>query len=118
MNTIVDKIKAISLNERAVSDWVDLTSSYTYDKDQSPFGILPTYKKYDISVKLGASVLVSEHQEGFLPQMVDQVKRRLRDELYGDFRKPLLELEIAICQGKHKESIERIRTINLSMFGW
>ena len=119
MSAILEQIKAIDLNRRVVTDWVELTANYDYNLDRVPIGVIPTYKQYDITIKLGARVQVSDYQEkDLLPELVRQVKRRICDELYGEFRRPLIELEMAIAQGKQKESRDKVRAISASMFGW
>jgi hypothetical protein len=118
MTKIVDSIKAVQLNDRCISNWIEVRSSFSTGSDDgslaSSFG---TMRRYDIRVKLGASVAVAEHQHGHLSSMIDTVKRAVIEELYGEFRKPLIELEIIIAEGHQKEALEKVRKMHRSMFG-
>ena len=120
MSEIVNKIKAIKTNERKVSNWTDLRSAFTIDKNDIRLSTsIDVLRRYDIEVKLGASVAVSEHQYDHdqLGSMVTNVKRAVIEELYGEFRKPLIELEILIAEGHQQEALEKVRNIHRTMFG-
>lgn len=118
MTNVVDKIKAIKTNERKVSNWVDIRSSFANNTDDGSLATcLSTMRRYDIEVKLGASVAISEHQHDHLSSMVTNVKRAVIEELYGEFRKPLIELEIIIAEGHQQEALEKIRKLHRNMFG-
>lgn len=118
MTNVVDRIKAIQMNERCISNWIDIRSSFSIDNDDLRLGTrLDVLRRYDITVKLGASVAVSEHQYEHLGSMIDGVKRAVIEELYGEFRKPLIELEIIIAEGHQQEALEKIRKLHSSMFG-
>jgi hypothetical protein len=118
MTKIIDNIKAIEMNERRVSDWVNIDSSFTIDNDDLRLSTrIDVMRKYDIAVKLGASVAVSEHQYDHLNIMIDNVKRAVIEEIYGEFRKPLILLEILISEGQQQEAINKVREIQQNMFG-
>jgi hypothetical protein len=118
MTKIVNSIKAIKTNERKISNWVDVHSSFsTSSDDGSIASSLKTMRRYDIQVKLGASVVVSEYQHDHLSSMIDTVKRAVIEELYGEFRKPLIELEIIIAEGHQQEALAKVRNMHRSMFG-
>jgi len=122
MAKIIDTIKAIPTNEHHVSNWFDIKTAFAVD-DSDPHH--PTsadrridiVRRYDIEVKLGASVLISQHEFAHIRKFVDGVKRAVIEELYGEFRKPLLALEIAIAQGSRQEALEKTRNLYRDMFG-
>lgn len=118
MTKIVDNIKAIKMNDRCISNWFEVRSNFSINNDDSSLASsLNTMRRYDISVKLGASVAVAEHQHDHLGNMIDGVKRAVIEELYGEFRKPLLELEIIISEGHQQEALEKVRKMHRNMFG-
>lgn len=118
MSKIVENIKALQLNERRHSDWVDHRSQFIIDTDsiRDPLSV-DILRRYRIEVKLGAEVLVNEHNFEHLSTMVDNVKRAVIEELYGEFRKPLIRLEINIAEGNQQKSLELVRDIHATMFG-
>ena len=118
MSKIVDKIKAIQLNERSISQWFDIKSTFSAT-DDSPISTRGTLYNYDIGVKLGARVALNNLHDSFhLGKMVTDVKRAVIEELYGEFRKPLIDLEITIAQGcSQQEAMEKVQKIHRDMFG-
>ena len=113
MTEIVDRIKAIKTNERKVSNWTDIRSAFIIDNDDLRLSTrLDVLRRYDIKVTLGASVAVSEHQYDQLGGMIANVKRAVIEELYGEFRKPLIELEIIIAEGHQQEALEKARKMH------
>jgi len=118
MTKIVDSIKAVQLNDRCISNWIEVRSNFsTGSDDGSLASSFSTMRRYDITVKLGASVAISEHQHDHLSIMIDNVKRAVIEELYGEFRKPLIELEMIIAEGHQREALEKVRKMHRSMFG-
>jgi hypothetical protein len=117
MTQIVDKIKAIELNERSISQWVDIKSTFSVANDS--FGTrIDTLYNYDIGIKLGARVVVDHlHNSDHIGSMVTNVKRAVIEELYGEFRKPLIELEIVIAEGRQQEALKKVRNMHRTMFG-
>ena len=81
----------------------------------------PSYRYFSsllvIEVKLGASVLISQQEFAHIRYFVDKTKLAVIEELYGEFRKPLLALEIAIAQGSRREALEKTRKLYRDMFG-
>ena len=118
MAKIVDKIKAIQLNERSISQWVDIKSTFSAT-DDSPISTRGILYNYDIGVKLGARVALNNlHDSDHIGKMVNDVKRAVIEELYGEFRKPLIDLEITISQGcSQQEALEKVHNIYRDMFG-
>ena len=118
MSKIVEDIKAIQMNEKRISDWVDIKSAFTIDNDDLRLGTsIDVMRRYDIEVKLGAAVAVNEHNFDHLGSMIENVKRAVIEELYGEFRKPLIALEINISEGNRQKSLEIVRDIHATMFG-
>ena len=122
MTKIIDTIKAIPTNGHHVSDWFDIKTIFAVD-DSDPYH--PTsadrrigiFRRYVIEVKLGASVLISQQEFAHIRYFVDKTKLAVIEELYGEFRKPLLALEIAIAQGSRREALEKTRKLYRDMFG-
>ena len=121
MSKIVEDIKALKLNERRISDWVDMRSSFSVDNTNFTIGSMPpsidVMYFYDVKVTLGSKVAVDVHNAEHLGTMVDNVKRAVIEELYGEFRKSLLALEINISEGNRQKSLELVRDIQANMFG-
>jgi len=119
MTEIVDRIKAIKTNDRHISKWVDYQTTFTIYEENDPIlrARVDTLSKYNINVTLGASVLIPEHDYDHVGSMITNVKRAVIEELYGEFRKPLIELEIVIAEGRQQEALEKVRNIHRTMFG-
>lgn len=115
MTKIVDKIKAIETNDRRISNWIDVRTNFGADDSLAAYA--STMRRYNITVTLGASVAVTERDLDHLGTMITNVKRAVIEELYGEFRKPLIELEIIISEGHQQEALERVRKMHRSMFG-
>jgi hypothetical protein len=122
MSKIVDKIKAIPTNEHHVSNWFDIKTTFAVD-DSDPHHPtsadrrIDVVRRYDIEVKLGASVLISQHEFAHIRHFVDKAKRAVIEELYGEFRKPLLDLEFTIAGGSQQEALEKVSKVYRDMFG-
>ena len=119
MTEVVDRIKAIKTNDRHISKWVDYQTTFTIYEENDPIlrARVETLSKYNINVTFGASVLIPEHDYDQVGSMITNVKRAVIEELYGEFRKPLIELEIVIAEGRQKEALEKVRNIYRNMFG-
>jgi len=119
MTEVVDRIKAIKTNDRHVSKWVDYQTTFTIYEENDPIlrARVDTLSKYNINVTLGASVLIPEHNYDQVGSMITNVKRAVIEELYGEFRKPLIELEIVIAEGRQQEALEKVRNVYRTMFG-
>lgn len=119
MTGVVDRIKAIKTNDRHISKWVDYQTTFTIHEENDPIlrARVETLSKYNINVTLGASVLIPEHDYEHVGSMITNVKRAVIEELYGEFRKPLIELEIIIAEGRQQEALEKVRNIHRTMFG-
>ena len=119
MSKIVEDIKALRLNERRISDWVDTRSSFSVNNDDFRMGApsIDVMHLYDVKVTLGSRVAVDVHNAEHLGTMVDNVKRAVIEELYGEFRKSLIALEINISEGNRQKSLELVRDIQADMFG-
>lgn len=119
MSEIVNKIKAIKTNDRHISKWVDYQTTFTVYEENDPIlrARVDTLSKYNINVTLGASVLIPEHDYDRVGSMITNVKRAVIEELYGEFRKPLIELEILIAEGNQQEALEKVRNMHRTMFG-
>lgn len=119
MSEVVDRIKAIKTNDRHISKWVDYQTTFTIYEENDPIlrARVDTLSKYNINVTLGASVLIPEHDYDHVGSMITNVKRAVIEELYGEFRKPLIELEILIAEGHQQEALEKVRNMHRNMFG-
>lgn len=118
MSEVIDRIKAIKTNDRHISKWTDYRSSFALNDQLAPLsGRVETLSKYNISVTLGTSVLISEHDIDRIGDIINNVKRAVIEELYGEFRKPLIELEVIIAEGRQQEALEKVRKMHRDMFG-
>ena len=74
---------------------------------------------YRVEVRLGAQVIVSDSQKlasdsDFIIKAT--VYRPLAEEIFGEFRQPLIDADFAIAQGKYLEASKLIHGILDSMF--
>jgi hypothetical protein len=111
-------IQAIPTNERAVTNWSNIQTSFVIDNDDVRLGTcVEVIRRYNIEVKLGASALISQHNFDHIGRIVTNVKRGVIEELYGEFRKPLIDLEFTIASGDQQEALEKVRKLYRDMFG-
>ena len=74
---------------------------------------------YKVQAKLGASVVVTDSDRfniGWETLLKSKIYRPLAEEIFGEFRQPLLEADLAIMQGDSKKASELIGTVLNSMF--
>ena len=118
MAKIVDKIKAIQLNERSISQWVDIKSTFSAT-DDSPISTRGILYNYDIGVKLGArDALNNLHDSDHIGKMVTDVKRAVIEELYGDYAKELQEINAMLWKNDERYDIsQKINKMIESMMG-
>lgn len=74
---------------------------------------------YRVEVRLGAQVAVSDETKESInweKLMKDKVYRPLAEEVFGEFRQPLLEADLAVAQGDVDKASALIRAVLNSMF--
>jgi len=74
---------------------------------------------YTVEARLGAQVVVSDTEKlaiGADSIIKQKVYRPLAEEVFGEFRQPLIDADFAISQGDYKEASKLIREVLYSMF--
>jgi hypothetical protein len=74
---------------------------------------------YRVEARLGAQVAVSDETKEAInweTLMRNKVYRPLAEEVFGEFRQPLLETDLAIAQGDIDKASKLIRSVLDSMF--
>ena len=74
---------------------------------------------YRIEARFGAQVAVTDESKeaiGWERLLKEKVYRPLAHEVFGEFRKPLLDADLAIAQGEYREASKLIHEILDSMF--
>jgi len=74
---------------------------------------------YRVEARLGAQVVVSEAEKlGMNPDFIIKAKvyRPLAEEIFGEFRQPLIDADFAIAQGDYREASKLIHSVLDSMF--
>ena len=74
---------------------------------------------YRVEVRLGAQVAVADETREAISWeklLKQKVYRPLAEEVFGEFRQPLIEAELAAYQGRPEEVVKLIRGVLDSMF--
>lgn len=74
---------------------------------------------YRVEARLGAQVVVSDATKvsgNFYETIKAGVYRPLAEEVFGEFRQPLLDAEFAILQGEYEKASKLINSVLDSMF--
>lgn len=74
---------------------------------------------YRVDVRLGAQVIVTEAEKQKVGAdfiIKQKVYRPLAEEIFGEFREPLIEADLAIAQGEYDKASKLIREVLDSMF--
>jgi hypothetical protein len=74
---------------------------------------------YTVEARLGARVVVSDTEKlavGADSIIKQKVYRPLAEEVFGEFRQPLIDADLAIAQGEYKQASDLIREVLYSMF--
>lgn len=116
MSRILDHLRAYETDKRVhLPKPLKLVSSevFTYEAPIN-YGIV-----YNVQAKLGAQVIVTEEakQRGNWSQIIKEgVYRPLAEEIFGEFRQPLIDADFAIMQGEYGEASRLIKGVLDSMF--
>ena len=115
MSKLLEQIKAYETNTRVAQplQMVSVTKD-VYEIPRPESAIV-----YTVKATLGASVVVTDS----LKETVDwqtvvkqKVYRPLAEEIFGEFRKPLLDADLAIYTGDMQKASSLIRQVLDSMF--
>lgn len=74
---------------------------------------------YDVRVSLGSKVVVPQEvleRADYSLQIIRDIYRPLAEEVFGEFRKPLLDAQLAIMQGNPRDARDLIDSVLESMF--
>lgn len=76
-------------------------------------------KIYRVEARLGAQVVVTpelQTRDDFTTMLKDKVYRPLAEEIFGEFRQPLIEADFAIFEGEPEKASKLIREVLDKMF--
>ena len=76
-------------------------------------------KVYRVEARLGAQVVVTPELQASVDLthiLKDKIYRPLAEEIFGEFREPLLEADLAIFQGEPEKASKLIREVLDKMF--
>jgi hypothetical protein len=76
-------------------------------------------KVYRVEARLGAQVVITPElleTVDFTTIIKDKVYRPLAEEIFGEFRQPLIEADLAIFQGEPEKASKLIREVLDKMF--
>lgn len=77
----------------------------------------PVYmEEYRIEVRIGALARVEYGDKHLLAQRIERTKDMLTEEVFGEFRKPLMELEAAIYDRDFDKASKLVEGIYKTMF--
>jgi len=116
MSKLFDHLRAYETDERKYIPqplkMVDAEMTSYETKDD--FAIV-----YRVIARLGAQVVVSaeERTAGHWETIIKtKVYRPLAEEIFGEFRQPLIDADMAIAQGEYREASKLISQVLDSMF--
>lgn len=116
MSKLFDHLRAYETDERKYSPnpFKLVNSEVTVYEPPSDYSIV-----YRVIAKLGTQVIVSQEERanGHWDTIIKQkVYRPLAEEIFGEFRQPLIDADLAIAQGKYREASKLIGSVLDSMF--
>ena len=84
------------------------------------FELPPDNLVYRVGVRLGAQVAYSQQTirsgHDFERMLCSQVYRPLAEEIFGEYRKPLINIDLAILEGRTEDARAIINQVLESMF--
>jgi hypothetical protein len=117
MSKLLDYLQVHSTGERRhVPPPLKMVTSQHSSYDLRVGGYATVYR---VEARLGAQVTVSDETKQAIDWetlMRDKVYRPLAEEVFGEFREPLLEADLAITQGDTDKASKLIHNILDSMF--
>ena len=117
MSKLLEHLQAYQTNERTYKPQpLKMVDSKFSSFDLRTGGYATVYR---VEVRLGAQVAVSDQTKeavGWEKLLKSKVYRPLAEEVFGEFRQPLLEADLAVAQGDVDKASALIRAVLDSMF--
>ena len=116
MSKVIDQLHAVLLNERRVS----ISPLVLFEKEYITNGTFAEDYKLRIKATFGKEIWVKHDLGGITDNYVQtaltNIKRSVAEELFGEFRKPLLDAMMLVHEEKAEEAIQKIQGILYDMF--
>ena len=117
MSKLFDHLQAYQTRERTYKPQpLKMVTSEFSSFDLRTGGYATVYR---VEARLGAQVAVTDETReavNWEKLMKDKIYRPLAEEVFGEFRQPLLEADLAIAQGDVDKASALIRAVLNSMF--
>ncbi len=119
MSKLVDLIVA-SATDRRKPIFNTVRVNAKFEVDSLPPSFMPSYPVaivYHIGVKIGGEIAIDDRDDGKLIKMaVETIQRQVVEEIYGEFRMPLLEIERALWDHDHDKARALLADLRKQMF--
>jgi hypothetical protein len=110
MSKFIDKVIAVNTGKKYASlEPIKLSIQESYD-----FSSLTYYTEYRVSVNLGGSCKVDIPEN--MPQAKRALSKRIQEEVFGEFRRPLYDLECYLYDRDFDKARECLCLIKETMF--
>lgn len=117
MSKLLEHLQAYQTHERAYKPQpLKMVTSEASSFDLRTGGYATVYR---VEVRLGAQVAVTDETReavNWQQLMKEKVYRPLAEEVFGEFRQPLLEADLAVAQGDVDKASALIKAVLDSMF--
>ena len=110
MSKLLDNIQCNNERERrAQMNFLNITEEYL----PGDFMAEDYQTLYSLTATIGTKVWATPQQ---LPQIKRMTYRAIQDEVFGEFRKPLIEAMMEARQGNYDNVLEKLYEIEKAMF--
>lgn len=114
MSKLSDFVRATPTGKKAFCDSV-LDFSLNEKFTEMPTLYLTEYK---VGLAVSARSFIKNEEKTHIDHIVDDCRKIIIDEVFGEFRKPLMEAKYLIVSRRHEEAANKISEIFSSMFGY
>lgn len=117
MSKLLDYIKVTATEQRKYVQKPLKMVDIKHDVQESYYPDISTM--YRVEARLGCQVMVTDNMKeayGWEQVLKHKVYAPLADTIFGEFRQPLLEADLAIAQGEYSEASKLIREVLDTMF--
>lgn len=117
MSKLLDYIKVTSTEQRKYVQKPLKLVDVRHDVQESYYPDIATM--YRVEARLGSQIMVTDSMKatyGWEQVLAHKVYMPLANSVFGEFRQPLLDADLAIAQGEYDTASELIRKVLDSMF--
>lgn len=117
MSKLLDYIKVTSTEQRKYVQKPLKLVDVRHDMQESYYPDIATM--YRVEARLGSQIMVTDSMKstyGWEQVLAHKVYMPLANSVFGEFRQPLLDADLAIAQGEYDTASELIRKVLDSMF--